>query len=469
MNEYGKWYCYTCRNYTLDLDQFYYEPKERIERVYNYAVFCTHTHYAKVLKTSSWEDIGEITLTDKNLFFNGQKFKFKTSKILEISWAHDIPEYRQILSSFTGQNCWIYLKYIDSLNTIKMAFISTASNSGLWLDKTQAVQLFNHLQDVWQNTLKPVGKTPSKVVTESAKKELPQKVIEKKDEKKTIEPKIEKKPIDIEVKSGINYEHARIIYKIKIENNSSSSIGDINVKPFVPNDIFIVDSEKKAIPLIKKNEAKTVTFKLRPKGECGNINISGNVTYFNTKTEEYKEIKIEEKPTQIVCPMLKTKPLEVEDWQAAIGSLISVKETTSEIKIPPDELFDIVSDVIKDMNMYMLPPKTGKMRQVGRFYAEGIKGFKYGVKVEVMGALEKSKLILNAYSENQECLIGFYYKILDEIEDRTNIKEFLKEPIIIHGDYIAGGQKVDVRDSVLQRAKIGGESETDKDTEVDWE
>ncbi len=183
----------------------------------------------------------------------------------------------------------------------------------------------------------------------------------------------------------------------------------------------------------------------------------------------YNTIKIKARETQIVCPMLKAIPIKEEQWREIISPLISVKETTNDVPLGAEELFDMLADVVKDMNMFMLKPKISSKRFVGRFYSEGIKGFKYAVQVEIIGGMQNSKLILNAYAENQECLIGCYHKVLDEIEDRTNIKEYIKDPLIIKGDYIAGGGKVEVKDSVVQRTKIGGGDKGDKDSDVDWE
>ncbi len=258
----------------------------------------------------------------------------------------------------------------------------------------------------------------------------------------------------VEVKSAINYERAKIKYKVKIENAAQSAISEVRVQPFVPKGIFIADENEKTISLIKPNNSKTVTFTLRPTGECGNVDISSQVTFYDTKLSDYKTLKIAPKPTKIVCPMLRIAKIDEDTWKGTIAQLISVKETMEDIPLSCEELFVIVSDVLKDMNMFMLPPHKTSKRCVGRFYCEGLKGLKYAIQAEAIGGLQKSKLLLKAFAPNQESLIGFYHCVLDEIEERTEVKKYLSEPLIIHGDYIVGS-KIDIKDSVVQRSKIG--------------
>ncbi len=261
----------------------------------------------------------------------------------------------------------------------------------------------------------------------------------------------------ITVGRAINYEKANIIYKVKIENKTHNSIAEIKIKPYISKDIFIIDQDEKSIGLIKPNEAKTVTFTLRPQGECGNVDIYGKITYYDTVKNKYHDLQIQKITTSVICPMLHRIEITDEPWDQKVSNLISVQEKTKDAPLGKDELFDIVTDVLKDMNMYPLPPKIGIRRNVGKFYCEGVKGLGYAVKVEVIGGDDRSRLILKTYAENEAALVGCYYKILDEIEVRTDIKKYIDDKVVIqhyHGD-IVSGPKIDIRDSIVQRSQIG--------------
>ena len=460
-----------------------------------------------------------MTITDKSIIFGGKIFWLKTNEIKNIT--KEIPNY-----SNQGAEQWICVRidYQDPYSGFdNVAYLRGGGGMNAMEVFNKTGEVFDYLTDWWDSKQKPkTPRKPPKEVEEVKWEEPPIETSVETSTETVVETPIttsEETPIDtsgedgmdvisdssgIKVLSGVNYEHANIIFKVKVENNSTKSISAVNIIPYVPKDIFSLDEIEKVIPLIRKGEAITSTFTIRPKGECGNVKISGDVKYYDTQKEEYNTLKIKPRQTKIICPMLKIIPIKDDQWRGLVSNLISVKEKTEDIPLGAEELFDIVSDVLKDMNMYMLKPKIRQNSFIGRFYSEGIKGFKYAVKVEILGGPKKSKLLLNAYAENEECLIGCYHKVLDEIEDRTDIKQYLKdtgegkqvleEKIIIEGDYIVGGRKVNVQDSVVQRSSIStgedgedGEGEVnikdsvvqrskiragkddEEDTEIDWE
>ncbi|MBU3965765.1 MAG: PGF-pre-PGF domain-containing protein [Euryarchaeota archaeon] len=141
---------------------------------------------------------------------------------------------------------------------------------------------------------------------------------------------------DINISSAFGYKGATILYKVKIENISSAPFADIKVTLFVPN-VFLLVEKEKSIALLKVKEGKTVTFEIRPTGECGNCEVSGKINYYDTASNR-----------------------------------------TKEIDMPAETLFTMVSRIIKDMHMHLLTPEVTQSEQlfdgVARFYGEGVKG-----------------------------------------------------------------------------------------------
>ncbi|MBE0521810.1 MAG: hypothetical protein IBX39_06020 [Candidatus Methanoperedenaceae archaeon] len=263
----------------------------------------------------------------------------------------------------------------------------------------------------------------------------------------------------VQIKTAFGYKGAAIIYKLKIENNTSDPISDIKVYPYVP-DVFLLKEKDKSISLIEPNSSQTVTFEIRPTGECGDCNVSGRVNYYDMASRKRQDIELEPKSLSIVCPMLRGKEINEDEWHDAVGNLVKTEESTREIDMPAESLFTMVSRIVKDMHMYMQKPEITDKQQlfngVARFYAEGVKGLKYAAQVEVMGGAKKSKLILKVWAEKEDALTGFYHGVLDEIEKRVNVKEYIQDSIVqqynIHyGDKIG----TQVKDSVVQRSNFG--------------
>ena len=277
------------------------------------------------------------------------------------------------------------------------------------------------------------------------------------------EPTIEPAPTipepDIFITSAFGYKGATIVHKIKVENPTSEPVSDIKIHLFVP-DVFLLKEQEKNIGLLKPKESKTVTFEIRPTGECGDCEVSGRVTYYDYATKKTKEVDIPAKTLSIVCPLLKLKIIDEAAWRLVVSELAKTEESTKEIDMPAKTLFEVASDILRDMNMFMLPPTVTETPQLyratARFYAEGVKQLKYAAQIEVVGGTKKSKLILKAWAEKEEALTGFYHGLLDEIEKRVQVKGYIEDSIVQQFYHIGDRIGTVVKDSVVQRSTIGG-------------
>jgi len=260
------------------------------------------------------------------------------------------------------------------------------------------------------------------------------------------------------VKTAFGYKGAAIIYKLKIENNTSDPISDIKVYPYIP-DVFLLKEKEKSIALIEPKSSQTVTFEIRPTGECGDCNVSGRVNYYDMTSRRRQDIELEPKSLSIVCPMLHGKEIGEIEWHDAVSNLVKTEESTKDIDMPAESLFTMVSRIIRDMHMHMQKPEVTQNHQlfngVARFYGEGVKGLRYAAQVEVVGGAKKSKLILKAWAEKEDALTGFYHGILDDIEKRVNVKGYIEDSIVQYNVHIGDKIGTQVKDSFVQRSNIG--------------
>ncbi|WP_340818525.1 zinc-ribbon domain-containing protein [Methanolobus sp. WCC4] len=256
------------------------------------------------------------------------------------------------------------------------------------------------------------------------------------------------------VKSAVQYKGANILYKIKVENHSEEPMGDINISLFVP-DVFHLKDDKKNISMLQPGESKTATFMIRPTGECGNCIISGNIRYYDYSQKKHVQMDLSDKMVDIVCPVLRVMQMDESGWRSSISSMMVAEEDTKDLEVPAENLFDIATRILKDMNMFMIDPEITSTQQlftgVARFYAEGVAGMKYAAYIEVVGK-RKSRLIVKAWAEKEEALTGFYHKIIEEIEKRTDVKLFVDDSVTHYNI----SNTTTIQDSVIQRSNIGG-------------
>ncbi|WP_406662159.1 zinc-ribbon domain-containing protein [Methanolobus sp. ZRKC3] len=257
---------------------------------------------------------------------------------------------------------------------------------------------------------------------------------------------------NIIIKSAVQYKGATILYKIKVENNSSEPVGDIKVNLIVP-DVFRLKEDEMAISMLQPGEGKTTTFDIRPTGECGNCIIAGKIRYYDYIQKKHVQFDLSNKMVDIVCPMLRISEIDETSWRMATSEMLIAEEDTKDLEIPAENLFDITTRILKDMNLYMITPEVTSTQQlytgVARFYAEGVAGRKYAAYIEVVGK-RKSRLIVKAWAEKEEALTGFYHKIIEDIEKRTDIDLFVDDSVSQYNI-----TKTTIQDSVIQRSNIG--------------
>ncbi|MCD4704156.1 MAG: zinc ribbon domain-containing protein [Methanosarcinaceae archaeon] len=258
----------------------------------------------------------------------------------------------------------------------------------------------------------------------------------------------------VKVKSAFYYKGAMIFYKVKVENHTTEPIGDIRINLLVP-DVFMLRTKELSISMLEPDEGKTVTFKIRPTGECGECNVSGDISYYDYNTKKHKRCDMNSRMISIICPVFKIKEVDEGSWRQAVSDMLMAEEDSKDLGIPSENLFDIVTRVLRDMNMYMVKPEITSTPQlftgVARFYAEGIADMRYAAYVEVVGK-RRSRLILKTWAEKEDALTGFYHKMLEEIERRIDIRIFVDEGLTQYNI-----NRTTIQDSVIQRSKIGAQ------------
>jgi len=366
--------------------------------------------------------------------------------------AYELNKYEiyDVLGSYAIPMAFIFV--VGIITQIAKIGGKRKTSSGKQTTAKKKEVVTHHIDNKLENT------TPSKTTT---KDEIPNVNYSENNKIERVENNA-----DFCIKSAFNYKGATIQYKVKVENPTSEPFADIKVNLYIP-DVFILSESTKSIPILKPSESKTVTFDIRPTGECGDCEVSGKVVYYDYKTKKTTEAPIPSKNVSIVCPMINSRKIDESQWRDTLTGLTKAEETTREIDIPASTLFDMASDVLQDMNLFMLDPKVNDSdnlyRAVAKFYGEGVKDLKYAAQIEIVGGSKKSKLILKAWAEKEEALTGFYHGILDELEKRTQIKGNINENII--QNYYHYGDKVgtQISDSLVQRSNIGVSNSGDKD------
>ncbi|NIA12001.1 MAG: hypothetical protein GWP10_20345 [Nitrospiraceae bacterium] len=273
-----------------------------------------------------------------------------------------------------------------------------------------------------------------------------------------IKLKVEEPEPTIILKSKSEYHGANIDFKVSIENQLDHSIADVKAALFVPQ-VFLLSEKEKTIGLIKPKERQTTTFAIRPTGECGDCTIEGEVTYYDTASDNHERIKIKPKSVAVKCAILKRFKTEDDAWFDLVTTLISTKETHEEIPVSAETLFSVATHALRSMNMFMLEPvrnsAPGYFSGSARYAALGaVGGMKYAAQLNVIGSeASGSRLVLEAWAEEESALVGFYHRMLDRLEEQTRVKEHS----LVIGSYTHIGKNVGGDDLSNGGTKITGD------------
>jgi len=248
-----------------------------------------------------------------------------------------------------------------------------------------------------------------------------------------------KGPMENVVKTGMKMEYSnlKILYTVYIENSTSHPIGDISVKPLVGGNHFIPDAVEKKITSIDPGESSNITFELIPNGHLSNAVISSIITYFDSITNSYLTKEVPPVTTTITVPMLQPVEINAVDWSSRMAGLSRAEQTIESIKLSGKVLFEMVTDIIKQMNMYAQSPQiseAGGFNGSMRFYAEARPAdpssppARFGIQVIVTGDQRTSSIKIVVYAPDQAMLIGFYYHIIFQVANRmskTRTEEYI--------------------------------------------
>jgi WD40 repeat protein len=243
-------------------------------------------------------------------------------------------------------------------------------------------------------------------------------------EKRILVPK-KPEPVahgEVKVGSSVEYNQIYLFYTVKIKNRSSFPISDITVKPYLSNDLFILDEDTKNISLIRPDDTKIAKFWVRPKREVhGEADIVGRVDYYDPATDGYKDQLLKPRIIKAVWPELTSQKIESWRWEAVMDTLQKIEKTISNVPLSGRKCSEFARGIISSKNMNTI--STNEVSDEGflasaTFYGVGRDNEKYGLGVRVSAQEEDaipSQIAIDVYAEDNASLVGLYHTIFDDI------------------------------------------------------
>lgn len=138
----------------------------------------------------------------------------------------------------------------------------------------------------WKKFTKYIG-----ISKEEAKKEWKEILEEKNEGKKKEEKKEGVIVAKTEEEILTSFKSSEIIYKVKIENKGKNTMLDVHIKPKIPLE-FSIDNEELIIPKLEEQQSEVVVFNIIAEKEHVGVEISADVEYKDSKSDEIKKLQM---------------------------------------------------------------------------------------------------------------------------------------------------------------------------------
>lgn len=240
----------------------------------------------------------------------------------------------------------------------------------------------------------------------------------------------ERKPTgDVKITPSIGYNGASLFYEVTVNNRTAFPLSDVIITPYLSKDKFILEVDKKSIPVVRPYDSDSVKFSLMPKFEEEvEADVLGRVNYYTPGIDEYEEHLLTPRNIKISWPALKPLVIENEEWGKVKNELLNAEETISDIPLTGENCTDFTLDLVQD-KAYMVSSETienATYKSITEFYARDKEDGNYGIELIVTAKKKNEKpsqLKIVLYAEKKDSLVGLYYLIFHDVNQGIKKRE----------------------------------------------
>lgn len=235
--------------------------------------------------------------------------------------------------------------------------------------------------------------------------------------------------------------HSTFFYKVKVKNNSSLVIANIQIiLTSIPRGLQ-ADNDRYKIDLLRPGAYESPSFKLRATESCVGDIIEGTVIYLDPSGTQ-KSILIEPFEICYVCNLLTPKEISKKEFDEKV-EFMEDQKLVIESDLTVGELETRIASIVKNCNFALLQQlKENKREDFTKLeaFAEGlydkqdvalsiaIKEVKHAAKKGAKkGSKKGTKLVVRAMSERSEKLMDILKDLNVQLDDIKSDTELIKE------------------------------------------
>ncbi len=231
---------------------------------------------------------------------------------------------------------------------------------------------------------------------------------------------------DIILKRGGEIQGGKYIFKIKVENNSSFNITDLNFQiiSYPRDSINLIGDKFREISKLNAGGLVSPTFEFQPTSDCIVGTIHSTVSYIDHSNNLHTE-KVQPHEISIVCGLLQPRKIDVNEFIKVCQELLDYEKVGEEIKIPYNSklIFEKLKVLLPDQNFMFVTNPESKL--IGDTFFGEINGFAegkfnkkcVGLKITITGNTNQNSSIgmIEVFAQDRSMLPSLISELSERI------------------------------------------------------
>jgi len=219
-----------------------------------------------------------------------------------------------------------------------------------------------------------------------------------------------------------------IVAEVTVMNDSEIPAGNVRITVVDPKDLVIPESDSIYIEMVDPGSSEKAKLLLKPRYSVGTTELSVKARLFDFNVKEEVTVKAKPLPLSFKIPKLTPQKKSEDDWRIFISRLPVAEVETVEVDMPPQKLFDQLSQSVSKVGMFSLEPQVtpSLYRGMVRLFGSDPNGVGYATEVQVIGSMNQSKALLRFWCSDPARLYGLTATSVVLADRAFGLKKYVK-------------------------------------------
>ncbi|MBN1391102.1 MAG: hypothetical protein JXA22_10725 [Candidatus Thermoplasmatota archaeon] len=214
-----------------------------------------------------------------------------------------------------------------------------------------------------------------------------------------------------------------MIYLVEIGNNTDYPMGNIRLEFPAGHKLGSFGEPKQTRKLLDPGEKLKVQVPFTPLYQGGSENLEFEIIFFDFRHKVEERMQMRADPLKVVVPKFEPTSMDEDRFRILTSNLYRWSVETDVIPLPPDRLYAIFVDRLKQIGFREAYEVVNErlFRGISQLVATDSKGRGWAAQVQVIGKDDETRVLMYTYGERPLYAYNLAVKILLKIDHREDI------------------------------------------------